>query len=104
MEYGFVKVAAIVPKLSIGNPQRNAESIIAAIGKCEKGTEIILLPELCLSSSSCTDLFMLPLLTAECEKALGKIAESTKTTGQIIVIGTPVRHRNSLFNCMAVIY
>ena len=104
MEYGFVKVAAIVPKLSIGNPQRNAESIIAAIEKCEKGTEIILLPELCLSSSSCTDLFMLPLLTAECEKALEKIAESTKTAGQIIVIGTPVRHRNSLFNCMAVIY
>ena len=104
MEYGFVRVATAVPQVNTGNPIYNAESIIAAINDCGTGVEIILLPELCLTTSSCSDLFHLPFLYTECSKAMEHIAHSTKLNDSIIVFGTPIIHKNALYNCAAVLY
>jgi len=78
MEYGFVKAAVAVPQISTGECHYNAGSIISLIDDAaSKGCEIVLLPELCLTSSNCGDLFAQPFFIAECEKAIAVIAEST---------------------------
>ena len=104
MKHGFVKIATAVPALSTGDPIHNATSIIDAIDMCKNEAEIILFPELCLTTSSCESLFHHPLLAKECEKVLSRIAKETKDCNAIIAIGTPILHNSALYNCTAVMH
>ena len=70
MKHGFIKAATAVPVLNVGDPKFNAESIISTIGQIKEEVELMLFPELCITASSCADLFSSPLLTEECKKAL----------------------------------
>ena len=57
-EMGFVKVAALSPKVTVANPVKNKASALDAITKAaEAGAQIIVLPELHLSAYTCADLF-----------------------------------------------
>ena len=105
MKYGFVKAAVAVPQISTGECHYNAGSIISLIDDAaSKGCEIVLLPELCLTSSNCGDLFAQPFFIAECEKAIAVIAESTTKHDTIAVFGAPIQHGNSLYNCAVVVH
>ena len=56
-EMGFVKVAALSPKVTVANPVKNKASALDAITKAaEAGAQIIVLPELHLSAYTCADL------------------------------------------------
>ena len=103
MKYGFVKTAVAVPQVSTGDCSYNADSIIALIDDAaNKGVEIVLLPELCLTSCSCGDLLRQPYFITECHKAIDSVVESTSKHNTIAVFGTPVAHNNSLYNCAIV--
>ncbi|MBR5813481.1 MAG: NAD(+) synthase [Bacteroidaceae bacterium] len=105
MKYGFVKVATVVPAISVGDIHSNASNIVSLINEASaREVEIALLPELCLTSSTCGDLFIQPYFIAECEKVLIEIAKATTEIETIVVVGAPVAHRNSVYNCAAVIY
>ena len=56
MEFGFVKTAAATPVIRVADCHHNAYSIAAMVNN-NKETELMLFPELCLTSSSCGDLF-----------------------------------------------
>ena len=104
MKYGFVKTAVAVPTINVGDCHYNAKSIIELIDDAaERGTEIVLLPELCLTSCNCGDLFSQPYFIGECKKAVDAIAHSTAHHNTIAVFGAPVVHNNSLYNCAIVI-
>lgn len=105
MEYGFVKAAVAVPQISTGECHYNASSIISLIDDAaSKGCEIVLLPELCLTSSNCGDLFGQPFFIHECCNAIAAIAESTVKHNTIAVFGAPIQHDNSLYNCAVVVH
>ena len=105
MMHGFIKTVTAVPAISVGDIHSNAKSIIALIEKASAlDAEIVLFPELCLTSGTCGDLLTQPHYIIECENALAGIAEATKDINTIAVIGTPVAYRNSTFNCAAVIH
>ena len=105
MKYGFIKTAAAAPAISVADCHKNAQSIIETVKRLQaENAELILLPELCLTSSSCGDLFTQPYFMQACNKALGQIAEATAEGDAIIVIGTPVEHCNSLYNCAVVMH
>ena len=51
MRQGFVKVAAVTPKIVVADTKENTALICAEIKKAEKeGAKIIVLPELCIRS------------------------------------------------------
>lgn len=105
MKYGFVKAAVAVPTISVADCKGNSENIIAIIGDaCSKDVEILLLPELCTTSCSSGDLFRQPHLLNGAIKALTDIASATEKKNMIVVAGTPVAHRNSIYNCAAIIF
>ena len=63
MKHGFVKAAAASPELRVADPAFNAEKIIEVIrAQAEKGTEILVFPELSLCGYTCGDLFLQQLL------------------------------------------
>lgn len=103
-EYGFIRVGAIVNKLSLANPLKNAEEIIKEIKKAvKKGVSIVTTPELSLTGYTCGDLFLQDQLLIDSEKALQKVLEKTKKLDIISIVGMPIRHDNQLFNCAVVI-
>ena len=51
MKQGFVKVAALTPKIKVADPIYNAEVICNKLQEAyEKRAKIIVLPELCIAS------------------------------------------------------
>ena len=105
MKYGFTRTATAVPAITAGDCRKNAMEI-ATIAKelSEKNTELILFPELCLTSSSCGDLFLQQTFIKECEQTINDISNSTKNINSIIVFGAPVLHNNVLYNCAIVMH
>lgn len=102
--YGFVKGAALSPRVTVAAPAENAQSALSAILKAkEKQAQIIALPELFLSGYTCGDLFRQDRLMEACEDALLWLMENTKNVDSLVVIGLPVRACGKLFNCAAIL-
>ena len=104
LEYGFVRVGAIVNKLVLASPLDNAKEIVKMIRKADKeGVSIVTTPELALTGYTCGDLFLQDELLDETEKALSIILEDTKDLDIISIIGMPLRCNNQLLNTAVVI-
>ena len=104
LEYGFVRVGAIVNKLVLASPMDNAKEIVKMIRKADKeGVSIVTTPELALTGYTCGDLFLQDELLNETEKALSIILEKTKDLDIISIIGMPLRCNNQLLNTAVVI-
>lgn len=103
-ELGFIRVGAIVNKLDLANPLKNADVIIKEIKKAETlGVSIVTTPELSLSGYTCGDLFLQEQLLDDSIKALEQVLNETKDIDIISILGMPLRHDNQLFNCAVVI-
>ena len=71
--------------------------------KESKDCGLIVFPELTLTGYTSGDLFQSDLLLKESEKALPAIAEATKDKGLTVLVGTPFRYANSIYNCAAIL-
>ena len=79
MRHGFIKVAAMTPKIRVADPVYNAEQICRKLREAyERRAKIIVFPELCITGYTCQDLFLQELLLKEALGALKKIAECTR--------------------------
>lgn len=104
-DYGFVRVAAAVPVVSLADPAENAAKICELIDRAEeKKVSLVVFPELCVTGYSCADLFGQNLLIEAAEKAVESIAGHTEGLSLAVVVGVPVRFRGHLYNCAAVLY
>ncbi|MDR2646687.1 MAG: NAD(+) synthase [Oscillospiraceae bacterium] len=102
-QFGFVKVAAISPLVTVGDPTANAQKILEAINLAARaGVQVMALPELCVSGYTCGDLFQQALLLDACEGALRWLMEQTQKIAALIAFGLPVRNHGRLYNCAAV--
>lgn len=105
MKYGFIKVAAITPKISVADTRLNAESIIKAINKAEKeNAAIAVLPELSITGSTCGDMFSSDTLLEDALSALLQIAAETQSLDIVAIIGLPIKFDYKVYNCAAVIH
>ena len=105
MKHGFVKIAAATPLTAVANCKQNAQEIISIINKVKaEGAEIVLFPELCITSCSCGDLYYNAQLQQECEKALQEILTASEESESIIVVGAPVPVAGNIYNCAIALY
>ena len=71
---GFVKAAAVTPKIRVADCVYNARQICREMELAEaNGAKIIVFPELCLTGYTCSDLFWQELLLSEAKKGLHQI-------------------------------
>ena len=104
MKYGFIKVAAAIPPVTVADCRRNADGMVElARQAAAQDVEWLVFPELCITAYTCGDLFSQRLLLDEAEKALGYFIEQTKELDMVSVVGAPVRCDNQLFNCAIVV-
>lgn len=104
MDLGFIRVAAAVPKVEVGDCVFNAGRMIDMIEKAEQEqVHIIVFPELSITSYTAADLFHQKHLLDSSSRQLQRIAESTADKRIIAIVGLPVPLEHQLFNCAAVI-
>lgn len=100
MKSGFIRVAAAVPEVAVGNPKKNSESILNMIREGEqKGISVIAFPELCITSYTLGDLFRQRSILEQSTQALEELLEKTKETNALIIIGIPLLVSDKLYNC-----
>ena len=104
MKYGFIKVAAAVPTLKVGDVAYNVEQIKTLIAEAdEKGVEVIVFPELSLTGYTCQDLFTQSVLIDASEAGIVSLLDTTRQLDIISIVGLPVIVGDLLLNCAAVI-
>ena len=103
-QYGFMRVAAVSPKVYLANPRKNAEEIIKlADDALRKEAAVTVFPELCITGYSCGDLFAQDALLKGAEDAMRHILEATKKNKSLIAIGAPIHFKSALYNCAILI-
>lgn len=104
MQQGFIKVAAVTPKIRVADPQFNRGSVLENIKEAAAGgAAVIVCPELCLSGYTCGDLFLQDILLRESKEALLWLMEQTKPLAALIFVGLPYEHADKLYNVAAVL-
>lgn len=97
-------MAAAVPHVKIADCSFNAERIESQIVAAdEKGVQIIIFPELCITGYTCGDLFGQQLLLEEAEMALMGILNNTRQLDVISILGMPVTVNSTVINAAVVI-
>lgn len=101
-DFGFVKTAAVCPRVTVGAADKNVDNMLPLIkGAASSGAQIIALPELCITGYTCSDLFSQDRLIESAEAALGRLILECADIGSLVIVGLPVRVRGRLFNCAA---
>ena len=101
--FGFVRVAAAVPRLSLADCERNVEVVKQQIDEAvEQGVEVICFPELTVTGYTCADLFFLQQLQQNALRALEEICDYTRGKPIIVIVGGPLAWDNNLYNCALV--
>lgn len=104
MKDGYIKVAAVTPKVKVADCPYNTKLVIDEIADArEKNVQLIVFPELVISSYTCGDLFLQGPLLRDAKKGLLEIVEATKGDSMIVVVGVPYVVHQKLYNCAAVI-
>lgn len=104
MEHGFIKAAAVTPKIKVADPVYNASVICESIKEAEsKGAKLMVFPELCITGYTCADLFLQELLLQKALTALEEILCQTKEVDALIFVGLPMEKDGKLYNVAAAI-
>lgn len=102
MKDGFIKVAAITPKLRVADVQYNIGEIKKWIKEAEKeSAKIIVFPELCITGYSCQDLFLQDELLEGAKSALIDITKYTEDIDAMVFVGLPLAIDGKLYNVAA---
>ncbi len=102
MEYGFVKTAAVSPKIRVADPVYNGTEIIRLMKETwEKGARIIVFPELCITGYTCSDLFRQELLLKTAKEVLMEIVEASAGMDGLFFVGLPLENHGKLYNVAA---
>lgn len=104
MKDGFLRVAAATPKIRVADIDFNAESIIQCVNQADKDCALLVFPELCVTGSTCGDLFRQESFIDAAWQALYRIAEETSEAPQVFIIGLPAYIEGKLLNLAVVLH
>lgn len=101
--FGFLRVAAVSQDVVVGDVEQNVLNICQCIDELkQKGVQIAVFPELCITGYTCADLFEQNLLLESAKNALTGILAHTQ--GIAVFVGLPLRSfSGSLYNVAALL-
>ena len=103
--HGMVRVAASTPRVRTADVAYNCAAIIEEARRAhEAGVDIVIYPELCLSSYAIDDLHMQFALLEACEARIAEIVEASAALVPLLVIGAPLRQNGRIYNCALAIH
>lgn len=105
MDFGFVRVAAVVPRVKVADVDANIAEICRLAEDAERQeVSIAVFPELSVTGYTCADLFGQQLLIGMAEEGIKQLKSFSRGKKLTMVVGVPVRVAGNLYNCAAVIH
>ncbi|MAX01179.1 MAG: NAD(+) synthase [Sphingomonas sp.] len=102
--HGFVRVGACTPVATVGDTIANADAAIALAKQGdEAGADLLVFPELNLSSYAIDDLHLQDALCDASEAALARVAEASEKLSPALLMGVALRRNGRLYNCAVAI-
>ncbi|MGB3807934.1 MAG: NAD(+) synthase [Erythrobacter sp.] len=102
--HGFVRVATATPYVRTADVAANTGGILEEAQKAhERGADLVVYPELCVSSYAIDDLHLQSALLDSVEAAIGEIAEASAAFSPVLVIGAPLRRNAKIYNCAVIV-
>ena len=102
MPKGFARVAAVSPRVHLGDVDANEKEIATCLHVLKtKGVQLAVFPELCLTGYTLGDLFLHEQVQKAAWAAMLRLA--AKTGPMAVVVGLPVNDHGRLYNCAAVL-
>ncbi len=102
--HGFVRLAAIAPRVSPADPARNGAEISRFLREADAAKAALLLtPELSLTGYAIDDLLLQDALLDAVEDELARLKRDSEKLFPILVVGAPLRVDGALYNCAIVI-
>jgi NAD+ synthase (glutamine-hydrolysing) len=102
--HGFVRVSAASPTGSSGDVGFNVDQAIALAEEADKkGCDLVVYPELNISSYAVDDLFLQEAFLDAVEDGIAAFRDSTAKLGPVFVVGAPLRRNGRLYNCALIV-
>lgn len=102
--FDYIRVASGCPKTDIANIDYNVNHIKKCIDdSIKEHVKILVLPELCITSYTCEDLFLQSLLLKKALDGISDICEYSYNKDILIAIGAPIKYNNCIYNCAIII-
>ncbi len=101
---GFVRVAAATPIGTAGDPAANVAATLALAAQGDAaGVDLMVFPELGLSSYAIDDLLLQEALLDRVEAGIAEIVEASRSLAPVLLVGAPLRRLGRLYNTALVI-
>jgi NAD+ synthase (glutamine-hydrolysing) len=98
-DQGFVRVAAATPLVVTADPARNADATVELAEQADsEGVDLVVFPELGLSSYAIDDLLMQDALLDATEHAIAVVRDASQDLGPVLLVGAPLRRNGRLYN------
>lgn len=102
--HDMLRVAAATPVATVGDPAANAEVAIALARTANaKGVDLLVFPELNVSSYAIDDLHLQTVQHEATARALGAIAAASAKLAPVLIVGAALPRGGRLYNCAVVI-
>ncbi|HWH18430.1 MAG TPA: NAD(+) synthase [Allosphingosinicella sp.] len=102
--HGFVRTAAATPLASSGDIGFNVEQTILLARQAHgRGCDLLVYPELNLSSYAVDDLHLQEAFLDRVEQGIAELCEATADLTPVLCVGAPLRRNGRLYNCALVI-
>ena len=98
--HGFVRVATSTPDVRTADVTFNTAAILqqARIAH-DAHVDLVVYPELCISSYAIDDLHLQSALLDAVERAVSEIAAATEGLTPVLLVGAPLRRNGRVYNC-----
>jgi NAD+ synthase (glutamine-hydrolysing) len=104
MSTGFIRVAAVTPKVNVADCKFNAEQIINQCNSlCDEKVSVAVFPRLSLTGCTCGDLFRSQSLHNGVKDAICAIAEASAQWDMLVFVGAPLSDGGRLYDCAVAI-
>ena len=101
--FGFYRLAAATPRLSLADPVANAAEIIKLYNEAaDCSTAAVVFPEMCITGYTVGDLIFQDTLLKATEAAAVEIAQATANKNTVAIVGSVVKVHGKLYNCALV--
>jgi NAD+ synthase (glutamine-hydrolysing) len=103
-DQGLVRVAAATPVVATADPARNARATVDLARQADaEGVDLVVFPEMGLSSYAIDDLFLQDALLDAVEAAVVAVRDATRNLSPVLLVGAPLRRSGRLYNTAVVI-
>ena len=102
--HGMIRVAAATPAASVGDALANADAVIAQAQEAQAGgVDLVVYPELCLTSYAIDDLHLQSAQHRATAAALARVVEASADLAPVLIVGAAIPRNGRLYNCAVVI-